>query len=477
MPNSPSRIGVLPSSSRIKPASSRIAIVSPAGKSPNKSPEKGDQNRVQDKVATLSKPIIEDITESGVHIICPTGDLIILVQVNRNNVTEEIKFRVCSASLRKESVYFNVMLQPDQFQEGRLLAASKGTFIPSQPPPLEALPVITIEDIGRISNIKSVNLLMIDVFKILHGKEIARSSVPLSNLANMVVVADRFDALQCLANYARTKNLYGRLDSKLFPNQSAASTISLSTTALTSLDEDRINQQAYISLNLSHAPWFYNSTLALIMNSTTSIATEHEADEDSPMWHDLPITLRDELTYRRQCILSTISSIQDYFLQQYMSSTKRQCRNGDYACDLFQLGQMVRFFSKIATLDISRSLLLNDTTSSHQRLDKEWNINRLIESLRSCPEYQIDNYHQHCGLRVKLLPCLTVLQEAVLQAGLCLDCWKSSNRWECAWTGAKGPLIWKVGTNNVDTVSPCGKNHGVIRDMFMAVDRIWENDR
>jgi hypothetical protein len=181
-------------------------------------------------------------------------------------------------------------------------------------------------------------------------------------------------------------------------------------------------------------------------------------------------------------VLDTISSIQSHFLKLYCSGTL-QCKLGydsSLACDSFQLGQMVKFFSRVETLRLQSAIWDESGAQQYSR-----GIERLIESLRKCPEYQVDHNHSHCGLRTRILPILDWVQFWLDRdgggpdLGLCLECWKD-RRMEYAWTEAKRPLTWRYGSlgsgfrmRRQSATGQCSHKQSEARDMFIAVDRDW----
>lgn len=145
---------------------------------------------------------------------------------------------------------------------------------------------------------------------------------------------------------------------------------------------------------------------------------------------------------------------------------------------------MVRFFSKLGTLRL-QSTIYDETEPSYHSGD----IDRLIESMRQCSSYQIDRNHAHCGLRVRLLPLLDLVQNQLnleagsLDIGICSDCW-NSQRQLYAWSSAKRPVLWTLTGNRAlpattskkghhRTPSSCLSRHVIVRDLFMAVGRDW----
>ena len=97
---------------------------------------------------------------------------------------------------------------------------------------------------------------------------------------------------------------------------------------------------------------------------------------------------------RREYILDTLQSIQTHFIKLYTLG-ERQCKLGygsSIQCDSFQLGEMMRFFHRVDTFPLRGSIFNPDGTTQYQG-----DIERLIDALRQCPEYQIDANHKHCG--------------------------------------------------------------------------------
>ena len=138
--------------------------------------------------------------------------------------------------------------------------------------------------------------------------------------------------------------------------------------------------------------------------------------------------------YRRTCILATISSLQDHFLQMYTSKA-RQCRLGydsSPQCDSFQLGEMVKFFVKRGTLDIHSKLF-----EPQIRQPFAGSISTLLASLGDCPEYQIDPHHKHCGLRSQFHPAIKLLAVNCGFQGICMRCWRTD---KCHYSWLEHPM-------------------------------------
>jgi hypothetical protein len=185
---------------------------------------------------------------------------------------------------------------------------------------------------------------------------------------------------------------------------------------------------------------------------------------------------------RRDYVLETLQSVLGHFLKIY-SSGERQCRLGydsSPQCDSFQLGEMVRFFTRTSMLRLQGTLSEGDAIESYSG-----DIERLLELLRQSQSYQLDRNHTHCGLRTRLVPMLDQLEPflvggKVADVGICGECWQA-NRHRCAWKDAKRPVAWRpAAIQNVSGKSRgaaggegCLAYHNKVRDMFTAVSRDW----
>jgi len=334
---------------------------------------------------------------------------------------------------------------------------------------LEDLPTITIKDIGRTSSVKTIRGLMGDFLRVLHGLDLSTTQQPppLVNVANLCVVADRFDALDVMRAYFKSKRTLQSLDGK---------TPSLATK---SLSEEKTRQRLFVGLMLHDPYWVWHASLRLIHQGWVNRILPVTA----PQWWDLPSGIEEELLFRRECILETFQSVQSYFLDLYCSR-ERQCKLGydsSGECDVFQLGQMVRFLRKINSLELAGTLLpvVSDAEEELQEA-YDGDVAAIIDSMRQCPEYQIDKNHHHCGLRTRLMTILDLIEYSLTEVAVCLTCWTEC-RGDYAWSQVKRPLIWKrdsVGSSMVQKYNVRQSQshlfkHLETRDMFMAVDRVW----
>jgi len=168
------------------------------------------------------------------------------------------------------------------------------------------------------------------------------------------------------------------------------------------------------------------------------------------------------------------------------SSRDRQCRLGyesSAQCDSFQLGEMIRFFSRIHMAQVEGNLCGRNATESYPG-----GIERVLDLLRQCPEYQIDANHKHCGLRKRLIPLLDQLEPYLRTSnatdiGICSNCWQAE-RTRYAWNEAKRPVSWRPSTLNFNSGKvraslggeACLELHLKVRDEFTATSRDWTAD-
>lgn len=187
----------------------------------------------------------------------------------------------------------------------------------------------------------------------------------------------------------------------------------------------------------------------------------------------------EELISRRDYVLDTLQSIALHFVNLY-SSTERQCKLGydsSWVCDSFQLGEMFKFFKKNNLVKSGPVLTGQDELDPY-----EGDIERFVEIFKSCPTYQMDSYHSHCGLRTRVIPLIERL-EPYLRAGvsngvgICGACWEAF-RAQYAWSEAKRPVAWRAPVMSSPSTKglsseKCLLHHVQVRDMFTAVLRDW----
>ncbi|KAF2828164.1 hypothetical protein CC86DRAFT_369289 [Ophiobolus disseminans] len=421
--------------------------------------------------------------DDSLVVVAPSGNLILDIAQDEHG--PQYAYRVESTTLQQNSRYFENLLS-DRFSEGQQLSAALGALKLQGHSDLaevspDALPRISIVNVGRIAISKSSALqpLLADFLCAVHGLDLANSNPPVANLANLAVVADRFDAVACLSTYVRRRKFIHVIDAKSRgkPNPT--------------LTEDRVRQKLLVGILFDHPPWVTKYSKHLMMRDSIQWRPGVEEDHTKALWWDVPNGVEDEMIQRREYILETINSLQAHFLRLYTSG-ERQCKLGydtSLACDSFQLGEMVRFFHKIDTVRLQGKIY--DTTEPTYYLG---DIDRLLVSLRQCSNYQIDSNHAHCGLRSRLLPLLDLVHNQLsldtgsLDIGICLECWHN-HRSEYAWSLAKRPVIWAhprslTGNRTLangfrrkghqrSPSNSCLSKHLAVRDLFMAVERDW----
>ena len=414
--------------------------------------------------------------------IASSGDLVL--DVTQDEGGPRYSYRVDSRALQEHSRYFENLLS-DRFSEGRqLLARLEALKLDGHADvadaPVGALPHIAIANIGRtaVSKASSIQNLVADFLRAMHGLDLAVANPPVANLANLAVVADRFDALEYLSNFVRRRKYIQLLDAKSKGKSSPT------------LTEERVRQKLFVGLSFDHSVWVTRYSKHLIMRDSVQWRPGTEEDHTMALWWDIPNGVENELIQRREYILETINSLQAHFLKLYTSG-ERQCKLGydtSLQCDSFQLGEMIRFFHKIDTVRL-QGKIYDNTEPSYYLGD----IERLLTSFRQCANYQVDSNHSHCGLRSRLLPLLDLIQNQLsldtgsLDVGICADCW-THRRSEYAWSLAKRPVLWAhprsltgnrtlangfLRNGHQQPPSSCLSKHIVVRDLFMAVDRDW----
>ncbi|KAH7071672.1 hypothetical protein FB567DRAFT_564489 [Paraphoma chrysanthemicola] len=417
-------------------------------------------------------------------VIATSGDLIL--DVAQEDGGTRYSYRVDSKILQQNSRYFENLLS-DRFSEGQRWQADLEKLRLSGTSDVSAaaadlLPHITIVNVGRIAISKesAIKTLLADFLRAVHASDLAVANPPVANLANLAVVADRFDAIACLTKYVQRRKCIQLIDAKSRgkPNPT--------------LTEERVRQKLLVGLLLDHPPWVTKYSKYLMMRDSVQWRPGIEEDYTKALWWDIPNGVEDEMIQRREYILETINSLQAHFLKLYTSG-ERQCKLGydtSLQCDSFQLGEMVRFFHKIDTVRL-QGKIYDNTEPTYYLGD----VDRLLLSLRQCSNYQVDSNHSHCGLRSRLLPLLDLIQNQLnletgsLDIGICADCW-THRRSEYAWKLAKRPVMWahpssltgnrslangftrKQSGHKRDS-SSCLSKHVAVRDLFMAVERDW----
>lgn len=218
--------------------------------------------------------------DDGVVIITPEGDLVL--DVRQEEGDQKFSYRVKSGTLRASSRYFDNLLS-DRFSEGQsLLAALEQLKLTGHADvtnaPVHVLPRISIVNVGRIGISKGSNVqnLTADFLRAIHGQPLAVATPPVANLANLAVVADRFDAVESLAIYIQRRRYLQATDAK-----------SKSKTG-SSMPEERVRQKLLVGLLFDHPPWVTRYSKHLILRDSAQWRPGVEADYSKALWWDLP---------------------------------------------------------------------------------------------------------------------------------------------------------------------------------------------
>ncbi|KAI9721849.1 MAG: hypothetical protein M1812_002185 [Candelaria pacifica] len=413
-------------------------------------------------------------SNSHVYSVTDNGDLILIVRHQSSG--EEGSYRVDTRCIRDTSSYFDRLLHPEKFSEGGAVTMAqqilRGKYAESSLVPRDELPQITIIDVGQTSEVNLFEEVLMDLLRILHNLEIKPGRPSTSYLANITIVADRFEALPVVADYIKRRKFLKRLDVKPKLLEGYRKAIS----------EERLRQRLLIGSLLDYPNWVESASERLIIGSQQVKDPQGGVSRaaDDAMWWDLPGCLEDELSYRRECILDTINSLQLHFVQLYTSKA-RQCKLGydsSAQCDSFQLGEMIRFFTRMGTMRFQG--LIHDTSEAAEPYGGD--IQQLLENLRQCPSYQIDRNHTHCGLRVRLLPALTCIQRWIDYGARICGTSRENNRGTYAWTKYEKVAKWRflevpnfgqTKESIMSRGSSCNSIHNGSRELFTAKERDW----
>ena len=222
--------------------------------------------------------------EADIVTIAADGNLILEVIDEQRGQT--FTYRVSIDHIQQGSAYFQKLLDPKKFGEGATVDVMlKSLQLEHQlvaHAPVDKLPRVKIADIGKTSKVSSIKFLFRDFLKVLHGHDIlsgpsspGSAPMPITNVANLAVVADRFDALPHVAAYVRRKRILDTIDSR-----SKAKALKSS--------EERLRQRLLIGILLDHSTWVMSSSQALIISGSVRWRSDAALDNELPLWWDLP---------------------------------------------------------------------------------------------------------------------------------------------------------------------------------------------
>lgn len=418
--------------------------------------------------------------------IVDSGDFIL--QISDSGCGTTHSYRVSSTRLKRASAYFEKLLDPQKFNEGATVNARLTTLHEQYPNisqvPATDLPVIRVVDVGQFPKGACCESIIERFLNILH---ITASSSPnlripsTYDIALLAIVADRFSSLSPVSVYVKREGWH-------MPKQDAKE---IKRNIPARDGETFWRQRILVGALLNVETWVAQYTSRLVVEGSRRWIQrdDSEGDEGEALWWNLPgglegeefpqwehltelLTRRaEELEYRRACVVETINSLQNHFLTLY-TSKQRQCKLGydsSPQCDSFQLGEMVRFFTRKGTLRLQGLL-----TCQEEAQPWPGSICYILAALRQCPSYQIDQNHTHCGLRTRLLPILDQLEKLCSQAGVCHRCWKSDRK-EHSWSENPSGGEWRFNIAHAfgRAGSTCRRDHLAAKGMFTAEERAW----
>ena len=215
------------------------------------------------------------------------GDLVLHFNDKQESVSEY--FRVSTDKLRKRSGFFDVLLDPEKFREGRtfqyLSAELHMTHRETSAIPSQDLPQITVHEIGQISNRHYTGAALALFLDILHNDPLTwpSSNTKLYSIDTMAVLAaisDRFAATSTVAPLIRQSQWRRVMASRRGAQMST-------------LDRETLNRQRiYIGYIFGIADWVYESSKRLVLDGSR-IWIENDWDEEMPRspWWSLPYGL------------------------------------------------------------------------------------------------------------------------------------------------------------------------------------------
>lgn len=220
-------------------------------------------------------PAVNMKHENDALVIVEGGDLILNIRRHEGDEAT-FSYRVETARLRHASPYFEVLLS-ERFSEGasvkEIQQALLSRYKSIAEAPTQELPRVEIVEIGRTSKVSSIKEIMADFLRILHGGDLAVAKPPLVNVANLAIVADRFDCLPAVAAYCKMKGLLQKLDAK---------------TRVKSVEEERIRQRILVGALLDWSPWVTTYSKRLILQGSKWWESLDEVDTSTALWNDLP---------------------------------------------------------------------------------------------------------------------------------------------------------------------------------------------
>lgn len=171
---------------------------------PSKRQKSADRANVTIASAPDAKP-----QETEIAVISHFGDIVL--DVTKEGINERVLAKVDTSRLKSKSRFFQTLLDPVGFAEGRSVFEQQkrlqNTYTNAKDIPDEDLPRVKLTDIGQTSALKSIRPLVVDFLLIVHGYDVLRAvkQPPPVNIANLTVLADRFDCVESVKAWATSK--------------------------------------------------------------------------------------------------------------------------------------------------------------------------------------------------------------------------------------------------------------------------------
>ena len=221
----------------------------------------------------------EDRTDSdGTLIIDPAGDIILDVADGEAG-KEVVSYRVSSAPLMHASGYFRTLLSSDAFAEGATITKTheelRARYMNLADAPITELPRLKIFDAGRIGAVKSIRPLMKDFLQILHAQDMSIRKPPLSNIVNLAIVADRFDAIGLVGEWIRKRWPLGKAPTDSYTEESS-------------------RQRLLVGMIFDYEPWIAVPSFQLVCHGSSQWTGN--AKNRNPLWWDMPFGLEGSRT-------------------------------------------------------------------------------------------------------------------------------------------------------------------------------------
>ena len=454
----------------------------PSSSRPNNPPPQGETQ------VAVPDP---DKKETFIDIVAPTGNVILEFHLDEH--PEVILCRAEIEPLAKNSGYFQRLLTNTNFAEAadvsKKLNELSSRYASAQDVPTEELPHVKIFDVGSVAVNKAYKSLITDTMLILHGNDIRAKKMPTQNLTNLCIAADRFDGLDVFAKWGGKKGVLARLDQA---NTDGAT-------------EEVLRQKLLMGVMLGNFACVSMCSRELILRGSKNVYDPNNAVTTNAIWWAQPrgvegttthipgespmirgwLTLTEEIHFRRQCILETIWSLISYTLDLY-NSGDQQCRlgyNSSPQCDSFQLGEFVRFLNRNGFMKFVSGVSSPPAESNDGASWGSKHIGTLIDRLRQCPAYQLDQHHTHCGPKKLIGKGISMIETMLTDqgVGICVTCWNSKSALNQRWSD-KRPLFWnskmELGKGKMHWKHHQGDSaiteHHTGREMFTATEREWD---